>query len=416
MTMTGQSPTATLSRTTVLLLLLAVALIGCQEEKNAFVEPPPPAVTVSTPLQQSVTDYLEFTGTTASVGAVVVRAQVFGILQSMHFEPGTKVKKGQLLFVIDPRPYQAKVALAKGGLAEANAAYDKAESIYWRFEKAGREGAIAEAEVVNAKADRNSAKAGIEAAQAQVEQAELELNYARVIAPISGRVGRNLVDVGNLVGKGEATELTTITKYKPIYAYFHLNEHDLLQVMAVHRNKVKERGADPDNEPDSDLEIPVYLGLTNEEGYPHQGILDYAGSQVKTDTGTIELRAIFTNQGKTVPLIPGLFARLRFPVGTEDDALLVSEEAFGADQQGDFLLVVNKDNVVEKRLVKPGQVIDGLRVVNEGIVASERVIVNGLQHARPGAKVKPEEKPMRSTATPQDQTGKGEMGSENSDE
>jgi RND family efflux transporter MFP subunit len=389
------------------LLLLLALLTGC-EQKNTYVEPPPPMVTVSKPIKKTVTDYLEFTGTTASVGSVEVRARVQGILESMHFEPGTKVRKNQLLFVIDPKPYEAQLAVAKGDLAKAKAKLDKSESNYWRLAEAGKKGAVAEVEVVAARANRDADKAGVEAAKAVVEEAALQLSYTRVTAPIGGRAGRNLVDIGNFVGRGDATVLTTITQYDPMYAYFHLNERDLLRVMTVYREKVKEKGLDPARNPNSEADIPVFLGLVNEQGYPHRGILDFAESGVDTATGTIELRAIFPNPQKPAVLVPGLFARLRFPVGIHADALLVSERALGADQQGNYLLVINSDNVVEKRLVSAGQVIDGLRVIDKGIQAEDRVIVQGLQRARPGGKVAPKEVPMQSTSTLEDQTGEME--------
>jgi RND family efflux transporter MFP subunit len=390
--------------TGLLLLLMLAMLAGC-EQKNTYVEPPPPAVTVSKPIKKDVTDYLEFTGTTASVSSVEVRARVQGILESMHFEPGTDVKKEQLLFVIDPKPYEAQLAVVKGDLAKAKAKLDKSQSNYWRLAEAGKKGAVAEAEVVAARANRDADRAGVEAAKAVVDEAALQLSYTRVTAPISGRAGRNLVDIGNFVGRGEATILTTITQYHPMYAYFHLNERDLLRVMAVYREKMKEKGLDPATDPDSKADVPVFLGLVNEQGYPHRGVLDFAESGVSTETGTIELRAVFPNPGKSPVLLPGLFARLRFPVGTHADALLVSERALGADQQGNYLLVVSSDNVVEKRLVSAGQVIDGLRVIDKGIRADGLVIVNGLQRARPGAKVDPKQAPMQSTATPEDRTG-----------
>jgi len=393
--------------TELLLLLMLAMLAGC-EQKNTYVEPPPPAVTVSKPIKKDVTDYLEFTGTTASVGSVEVRARVQGILESMHFVPGTHVKKEQLLFVIDPKPYEAQLAVVKGDLAKAKAKLDKSQSNYWRLEQAGRKGAVAVAEVVAARANRDADRAGIEAAKAVVDEAALQLSYTRVTAPISGRAGRNLVDIGNFVGRGEATILTTITQYDPMYAYFHLNERDLLRVMAVFREKMKEKGLDPATDPDSKADVLVFLGLVNEQGYPHRGLLDFAESGVSTETGTIELRGIFPNPGKSPVLLPGLFARLRFPVGTHAGALLVSERALGADQQGNYLLVVNSDNMVEKRLVSAGQVIDGLRVIDKGIRADDRVIVQGLQRARPGGKVAPKEAPMQSTATPEDQTGEME--------
>jgi RND family efflux transporter MFP subunit len=184
-----------------------------------------------------------------------------------------------------------------------------------------------------------------------------------------------------------------------MYAYFHLNERDLLQIMQVHRDIIQEKGHDYGVRPDSDLGIPVFLGLANEDDYPLQGVLDFAESRVDTETGTIELRAIFPNQHNPPKLIAGLFTRIRLPVDTDPDALLVSERALSADQSGDYLLVVNKENIVEKRNVIRGQILDGLMAIDKGIQADDRVIINGLQRARPGVKVNPEEAEMTGEPT-----------------
>lgn len=382
-----------LKRGSVFLFILLTTL-SCGE-KNQYIEPPPPKVTVAKPVVEDVTDYLEFTGTTRAVEFVEVRARVSGVLESMHFEPGTKVEKGELLFIIDPRPYQADLAAAQAELSAARVEYKRAETELLRAEELFRKQYLSDTDRLKRKTERDTAAAAIGRAESKLQIAKLNLSYTRVTAPISGRVGRNLVDVGNLVGEGEATLLTNVTKYKPMFAYFHLNERDLLRVMQVSRQKALESDHDPDSEPDSELEIPVFLGLVNEEGYPHKGLLDYGESGVNAETGTLELRGVFPNPGKHPVLLPGLFARLRFPVGEHTDALLVSERAVSADQSGKYLLVINADNEVEKRRITPGQVIDGLQVIEKGIQADDRIIINGIQRARPGAKVNPEEKPMR---------------------
>jgi membrane fusion protein (multidrug efflux system) len=233
-------------------------------------------------------------------------------------------------------------------------------------------------------------------AKAKVERAQLDLGYTKIMAPISGRVGRNLVDVGNLVGEGEPTLLTIITRYDPMYVYFNLNERDLLKVLAMYRQEVQEKGIDTDTEPNSAADIPLFLGLANEEGYPHKGEYEFGESSVDPGTGTLQLRGVFPNPGRVPALMPGLFTRLRMPIGEREDALLVTERAIGADQGGRFLLAVNSENVVEKRLIQMGQLVDGLRVVEEGLQPGDWVIVNGMQRARPGAKVDPERTDMRS--------------------
>ena len=360
-------------------------------QKNEYVEPPPQKVTVAKPLQQDVIDYLEFTGTTHAFEKVEVRARVAGFLLSMNFIPGTLVEKGAQLFEIDPKEYQAELNAANAELSSANAQLKRAQTEFARSQKLFKQKAGAEKDVVKWRGERDIAQASVLRAKAKVEKAELNLGYTQVTTPISGRVGRNLVDTGNLVGEGEPTLLTTVTRYDPMYAYFNLNERDLLRVMALYRKKVEEKGFDPRKESDKSAEIPLFLGLSNEEGYPHEGIADFAESGVDTGTGTLQVRGIFQNPGKSPVLLPGLFARLRMPIDKRDNALLVSERAIGADQSGNFLLALTSDNIVEKRPIRMGQLVDGLRVIQEGLQPGESVIVKGVQRARPGAKVDPEQ-------------------------
>ena len=373
------------------IVLSLVSVSACQDA-NQYVNPPPPAVTVENPLKKDVTEYLEFTGTTDAFEHVDVRARVPGFLQSIHFEPGTVVVKDQLLFVIDPKPYQAELAAAKAELVATRVEFKRAQTELVRAEALFKKQYLSDTDRLKRQTERDTASAAIGRAEAKLKTAELNLNYTRVLAPINGRVSRNFVDVGNLVGEGDPTLLTTVTRYDPIYAYFQLNERDLLRVMAVQRDEIKRKGLDPENDPGSQAEIPLYLGLASEEGYPHRGVLDFAESEVNTETGTIEIRGVFPNPLKPPLLLPGLFTRLRFPVGEHPDALLVSERAIGSDQGGDFILVVNNEDVVEKRQIKPGKVIDGMRVVEKGLKATDRVITNGIQRARPGSKVAPQQK------------------------
>jgi len=361
---------------------------ACDSQRNEYVEPPPPKVTTAQPLEQEVIDYLEFTGTTRAFEEVEVRARVAGFLQSMKFTPGTKVEKGDLLFVIDPREYQAVLNAARAELGSAEAKLKRAQTEFIRAEKLFKQKAGAEKNVVEWRGERDIAKAAVTRAKAKVEKAGLALSYTKVTAPITGRVSRNLVDMGNLVGEGEPTLLTKVTRYDTMYAYFNLNERDLLMVMAKFRKRVEEKGLDPDKDSGAEADIPLFLGLTNEKGYPHKGTLDYAESGVDTGTGTIELRGVFPNPAPVV-LYPGLFTRLRMPIDEQKNALLVTERAIGADQGGRYLLAVNSENVVEKRPIRMGRLVDGLRVIKEGVQPGEWVVVNGLQRARPGAKVDP---------------------------
>jgi membrane fusion protein (multidrug efflux system) len=209
-----------------------------------------------------------------------------------------------------------------------------------------------------------------------------------------------LVDLGNLVGESEATVLTEITVQDPIYVYFNLSELDLLKVLESYRARVREKGIDTRRESARKTGFEVFLGLSNEEGFPHKGIVDYTESGLNPATGTLQLRGIFDNSMQPPLLVPGLFTRVRLPVGQRPDLPLVSERAIGADQSGNFLLIVNQKNVVEKRSVKLGQLVDGLRVIESGLRPEDRVVVNGIQRARPGGKVDPAETEMQTlTAT-----------------
>ncbi len=376
-------------------LVLAVLLAGC-EQANTYVAPPPPKVTVAKPLVQEVIDYLEFTGTTVASEQVEVRARVAGVLQSMRFQPGTEVKEDALLFVIDPKEYEADLQAAQAELASAQAKLERAQKEFSRSQRLFKQQAGSDVEVVKWRGEEALARAAIERANADIARAQLNLGYTRVKASISGRVGRNRVDVGNLVGQGEATVLTEVTDFDPMYVYFNLNELDLLRVRAMYRAEVKKKGLDPAKDPDREANIKVYLGLADEEGYPHEGVLDFAESGVDPDTGTIQLRAVFNNEEVPYALIPGLFARVRLPIAKRPDMPMVTDRAINADQSGRYLLVVNSENVVEKHNVRLGRLVDGLRVIEEGLRSEDWVVVNGIQRARPGGKVGPEKIDMAS--------------------
>jgi RND family efflux transporter MFP subunit len=371
--------------------LVAFLPITACEEKNTYSPPPPPKVTVAKALQQDVTDYIDFTGTARAFEEVEVRARVPGFLQSMNFTPGTRVEEGAVLFVIDPREYEAELNAAQAELKSAQVRLQRAETEYARVKKLYEQKAAAQTRVVQWQSDRDVAKADVIRATSRLERARLNLGYTKVTTPITGRVGRNLVDLGNLVGEREPTLLTRITKYDPMYVYFNLNERDLLRILAVVRKDIKEKGIDPEKDSAQSAEIPIFLGLADEEGYPHEGILDFAESGVDPGTGTLQMRGVFPNPGQPPKLIPGLFARIRMPVESRPNALLVTERAIGADQGGRYLLTVNSENVVEKLPIRMGQLDDGLRVIEEGLQADAWVVVNGLQRARPGAKVDPQQ-------------------------
>ena len=375
-------------------ILLIVWMSGACDQRNEYVEPPPPKVTVAKPLQQEIIDYLEFTGTTHAFEEVEMRARVAGFLQSMEFTPGTRVEKGDLLFVIDPSEYQADLDAAEAELGSAEATLKRAQTEFARAQKLFKQKAGAQTDVVKWRGERDVAKAAVARTKAKVEKTGLDLSYTKVTAPITGRVSRNLVDLGNLVGEGEPTLLTKVTRIDPMYAYFNLNERDLLKVMAMYRQETKEKGLDPAKDSAARADLTVSLELANEEGYPHQGIVDFAESGVDPATGTLQLRGVFPNPGPAPVLLPGLFTRLRMPIDKRENALLVTERAIGSDQGGRFLLTVNSENVVEKKPIRMGRLVDGLRVIEEGLQPDNRVVVNGIQRARPGAKVDPEQTDM----------------------
>ena len=360
-------------------LLLAV-FNGCSE-KNEYVEPPAPEVTVSKPLVKNVTEYLEFTGTTRAIEEIEIRARVEGYLESVHFEDGDYVKEGQLLFIIDPRPFKAEVENARGRLAKHKAQLERAEKEYQRNLSLFKQSAASEANVVKWKSEMEESRGTVLASQAALDKALLDLSYCTIRSPLDGRVSRKKVDVGNLVGAGEFTLLTTVRKPDPIYAYFSINERDLLRVMKMAR----EEGIPADN-PDR---IVLELALANEAGFPHKGHLDFADSTVDPGTGTMMLRGLFPNSGPPYFILPGLFVRVRLPIAERENALLVSERALGLDQGGRYLLVVDSENKVEQRYVEIGALRDGMRVINDGLKPEDRVVVKGIQRAIPGGKVTP---------------------------
>jgi len=358
----------------------ALAVVSCGGETAAPPAPPAPEVTVANPVTRNVTDYAEFTGRTAAFAAVEVRARVSGELQEMRFQPSQPVRAGDVLFVIEPEPYVAERDIAVATIEQWEAELARAQSDLQRLQQALQTEAVSEQEVDRASADVKTAEANLAAARAGLVEAELQLSYTEVRSPISGLVSRNLVDLGNLVGSGQNTLLTTVNQIDPIYAYFDVSESIVLQALAARERGEGRNASNPDTR--------VYLGLDDEDGWPHEGVVDYVDNTVDTSTGTIQVRGVFDNP--TGKLFPGLFARIRLPMGEITDAVLVREDAIGTDLGGKYVLVVGDDNVVELRHIGLGPLQqDGTRVVLSGLEATERYIVNGLQRARPGLPVTP---------------------------
>lgn len=375
-----------------LTLGLVAFLGGCGGNKNTFVPPPPPTVTVSQPIEQEVIKYAEFTGNTAPLESVELRARVRGFLKSINFTPGSEVKKGDLLFVIEPEPYQVKVDQAKADLQRSENQSKAAEDELAIVQAMAAKSAASKIDLVQKTERRDTAKANVAAARATLEQAQIDLSYTSIYAPIGGQISRNLVDAGNLVGQDNPTVLATIVKYDPLYAYFTASESALLdysKILRRHKTNGENSGS-----------VEVQLGLAHEPGYPHKGWFESSDNRVDRDTGTILLRAVFPNADRA--LFPGVFARIRIPADTTR-ALLVPDEALATDQAGKYMLAVNDKNVVEVRRVKTGTSQDGLTIIQDGLAAGEWIVINGLQRARPGSTVNPERQKPEETKTAQSQ-------------
>lgn len=362
-------------------LILVAALVGCEKPQTTAVPTPPPTVSVSQPIRRDVVECIEYTGYTDALASVDIRAQVTGYLQTIDFTPRQRVRKGDLLFQIDPRPYQAQVDIAKADLEVAISQLNLVEAKLVRMEQALKSNAISEVEVIEQRANKEKAKADIEGVRAAIEKAQLNLNYTHVLAPFDGQMSRNLVEVGALIEPG-STLMATIVDDSRVYAYFNVSEADLLRLKRSHPKTASEAQTQP-VEP-----IPVELGLMGEVGYPHTGHVDYAAPEVNRSTGTIEVRAVFANDNGA--LLGGLFARIRAPISDPKPALMVTERALALDQGQRYVLVVNDKNTVEYRPVQVGLLEQGLRVIRKGLNADDWVIVNGLQRVQPGVTVKPE--------------------------
>ncbi|MBW2465322.1 MAG: efflux RND transporter periplasmic adaptor subunit, partial [Deltaproteobacteria bacterium] len=358
----------------------------------------PPAVTVAQPLVQDVIDFLEYTGTTRAVEAVEVRARVEGFLESMHYEAGDEVEKNDLLFIIDPEPFELELKAASATVTSRKAELDLAQTEFERTRTLYKKQATSEIMYIKSRANRDTAAAALSLAEADLRSAELNLEYAHVRAPLSGRVGRHEVDIGNLVGSDGATVLTEIVVYSPLYVYFYISERDLFSLQQFSAERRERMG----REWDERRPTPLYAGRAGEDGYPHSGIVNYTGLQIDPNTGTFEVRGLLPNlDNLDKTIIPGTFVRVQVPIGRNEGALLVPERALGADQSGRFLLVVNSKNIVEQRSVQVGPTRrDGTRVIEKGIASDDWVIFNGLQRARPGAEVTPTKEKMEPLPTP----------------
>ncbi len=369
--------------TPVAVLGAALLLAGCDDKAKQAAAPPALPVTVAQPTKRTVTDWDEFTGRFDAVEAVQVRARVTGFVTSVDFMDGAVVKKGDLLYTIDPRQYQAAAEQAQGQLDDAKAKVDLAQKELDRATTLIKTQAISE----NIVDQRNQALAAAQAATLQAEgalkQAQLNVEYTKVVAPLTGRASRHLVSVGNLVQGSEsgATLLTSIVSMDPIYVYFDMDER-----IYQRNSRLWFEGKRPSSR---DTPNPVQIMLTGETKPSHEGKMNFLDNRLDVGTGTLRGRAVVDNHDLSI--LPGQFARLRVIASAPYEALLIPDTAVASDQSRKIVFVVNADNVVEARPVTLGPLDDGLRVIKEGLKADDRVIVDGLQRARVGAKVAPHE-------------------------
>lgn len=353
-------------------------MIGCKP-KDAYGPPPPPQVVIAHPIEGLVTPSLEFTGNTQALKTVELVARVEGFLTQVFLKDGEPVKAGQLLFQIQHDTYDAKLEQAKAEVLADKAKLIHAENEYSRYSGLFKKNAAPQTEVDNWLYQRDAAKASLLSSEADVTLAKLNVGYTQITAPFNGVAGRRLKDPGNLVGAGEKTVLAEVNQIDSIYAYFTISEQDLFKIKAEYT--VNDHGVERIQP------IPVYLGLVNETGYPHQGVLDFAGISVDSTTGTLLLRAIFPNPH--LDILPGLFARIKAIISSPVAALLIPDEVVGLDQQGNYVLIMDEKNIVQRRSVKKGNREGKMVVIDEGISPSDWVIVNGVFGAIPGKTINP---------------------------
>jgi RND family efflux transporter MFP subunit len=359
--------------------------VGCSQEPPEVVLPPP-QVSVSKPVARVVVDHAEATGRTDAVETYEVRVRVKGFLKAVKFREGSLVKKNQPLYEIDPRTFEADLESAQAETDRLRAQLKQAKSEAERaaFLRQMKSVAVSEEEYVQKVAAQEAAAAALRKAVAAVRTAELELSFTKINSPIDGVISRTLVTEGNLVGYNEPTLLTTVVRIDPIYVYFDLTERAMLEYDRLVRDQAATA---------FDARVPVHVGLAIDKGHPHKGHIDFRDNRVDPGTGTIRLRAVIDN--KAGLLTPGLFCRVKLPIGLPQQRLLVAESALGLDQRGRFVLVVGADDVVDVHMVQVGAATDdGLVVIERGLGPNDVVIVNGLQRARPGSKVAPKHVPM----------------------
>jgi multidrug efflux system membrane fusion protein len=374
-------------RSSMLLLLLGCGLAaGCGQAVSApTTKKADPAVTVTYPITDMISEYEDFTGQTMALFSVDIRARVTGYLDKVLFEDGTEVAKGTPLFEIDARPYKADYDRTEATVVQSEAHLKRLDADYHRVSNLYARGNASREEFDRVAGDRAEAEAAVGIAKANRDLAKLNLEYTRVYAPIAGRLSRRQVDPGNLVMQ-DNTILTSIVSLDPMFVYFDVDEQTVLRLRRlVREGKIKSR---------EEAEIPVLAALSDETDYPHQGTINFSDNKVDPNTGTLRVRGLIENP-KPSPtalrvLSPGMYMKVRLPVGTPHEALLVPEQSVGADQGRKFVYVVDDKNIVVERDVEVGVLNEGFRVIQKGLKPTERVVYRGLQRIRPKMKVRAE--------------------------
>jgi RND family efflux transporter MFP subunit len=379
------------SRRAVAITVLLAAFAGCAKAPEPAAKGKLPEVMVSLPVERMVLNNEEFTGRTDAKRSVTVRARVSGYLQKVCFTEGADVKEGDTLFEIDPRPFQAEFDRTDANVRQAEANLKTLQANFSRGNSMFTRGAIGQEEYDKIVGDRDAMAAQVNLAIAQRDTAKLNLAWTKAVSPLTGRISRQLIDPGNLV-KADDTALTTIVSLDPIYVYFDVDERTLLTLRRLYQQGKSTSYRD--------APMPVYLGLSDEKDFPHNGTINFADNQVDPMTGTLKVRGEFPNPGKL--LSPGLFARIRLPIGTPHKATLVAERALGTEQGQRYVFVVNDQHEVVYRKVKLGALQGGLAAIEEGVSMGEWVVVNGLQRVRQGSKVEVKMVPMPGTEAPAD--------------
>jgi RND family efflux transporter MFP subunit len=365
-------------------------LVGCEGQKGQVVAPAPTEVSVSKPAREKVGDYVEFSGTIEALASVDLRARVKGFLKKIQFTDGAYVKEGDLLFEIEPDVFQAEVDSAKAALQGAQARQEKATADLKIKQEMAAGNAASKLEVIQAQASVDTAAAEVASATARLKQADINLGFTKVNAPLSGRIDRSRVDVGNLVGADGNTLLANIVQTDPIYVYFDVDEPTVQKFQA----RMRAQGIDPKNK--DRPKVPFELALGNSSDFRLKGFIDYVDNKVDPTTGTIRVRGTLANTDHV--LTPGFFARVRVPDGDPYEAVMVPDRAIGVDQGQKYVLVVNDKNVVESRPIETGSQQGRMRVVKKGLTPDEWVITEGILRTRPGATVAPQQKALAPAA------------------